>query len=136
VNRTVVVGFVNSPEGAASLAAAAEEALRRNASIVLVSSTRGGRDDGETVISVREGIERAEAELLARGLAVEVREFARGNDPAADLLEVAAERQAELIVIGLRRRSPVGKLLLGSNAQSILLSADCDVLAVKAPATP
>lgn len=131
----VVVGFVNSPEGAASLAAAAEEAQRRNASVVLVSSARGGKDDAETVISIREGVERAEAGLLARGLTVEVREFARGNDPADDLLEVAAERQAELIVIGLRRRSPVGKLLLGSNAQSILLSADCAVLAVKAPAT-
>ena len=71
--------------------------------------------------------------LLERGLEVEVLEFARGEDPASDILEVATQREAELVVIGLRRRSPVGKFMLGSNSQAILLSAECPVLAVKAP---
>ena len=45
---------------------------------------------------------------------------------------VAEETNADFIVIGLRRRTPVGKLILGSNAQRILLDAPCPVLAVKA----
>ena len=61
-----------------------------------------------------------------------MRDYVRGNDPADDLIDVAEKENAALIVIGLRRRSPVGKLLLGSNAQEILLKADCPVLAVKA----
>jgi len=48
------------------------------------------------------------------------------------LIAVAKETSADFIVIGLRRRTPVGKLILGSNAQRILLEAPCPVLAVKA----
>ena len=64
----------------------------------------------------------------------EVRQLVRGFEPAEDLIGIAADVDAELIVIGLRRRSPVGKLILGSNAQRILLDAKCPVLAVKADA--
>jgi nucleotide-binding universal stress UspA family protein len=68
------------------------------------------------------------------GLEHDVRQLVRGFEPAEDLIGIAEEVSAELIVIGLRRRSPVGKLILGSNAQRILLEAKCPVLAVKADA--
>src|ERR1019366_6530081 len=66
------------------------------------------------------------------GVEHEVRQVVRGNEPSQDLIEVANEVNADFIVIGLRRRTPVGKLILGSNAQRILLDASCPVLAVKA----
>ena len=56
---------------------------------------------------------------------VEIRHLVRGKEPAEDLIEAAESSHAELIVIGLRRRTPVGKLILGSNAQRILLDATC-----------
>ena len=58
------------------------------------------------------------------------------RDPAEELIRTAESADAEFIVIGLRRRSPVGKLLLGSNAQRVLLDACCPVLAVKGGAGP
>ena len=60
-----------------------------------------------------------------------MRQLVRGFEPAEDLISIAESSDADLIVIGLRRRTPVGKLILGSNAQRILLDAPCPVLAVK-----
>jgi nucleotide-binding universal stress UspA family protein len=62
----------------------------------------------------------------------DLRELVQGLDASEDLIAIASETSAELIVIGLRRRTPVGKLILGSNAQRVLLDAPCPVLAVKA----
>jgi nucleotide-binding universal stress UspA family protein len=53
------------------------------------------------------------------------------TDLADQILELADEAGVELIVLGLRRRSASGKLILGSSAQRILLEASCPVLAVK-----
>ncbi len=130
--ETVVAGFVRSAEGQAAVDAAVEEVRRRGGRLVVVHSSRGGAEDPETVIQDRVALEQLEARLRDEGIEVAVRDFARGKDPAEDITEIARQENASLIVIGLRRRSPVGKLLLGSNAQAILLSADCPVLAVKA----
>ena len=133
MSDTVVVGFVRTPEGDAAVDAAVEETRRRSGRLVVVHSEKGGDLDAETVLQNRDALEHLQRRLKDDGLEVEVRDLARGKDPVDDLVDVADREQAALIVIGLRRRSPVGKLLLGSNAQQILLTADCPVLAVKAP---
>ncbi len=129
MTATVVVGFVDSPVGRAAVDAAIRECRLRSARLVLVSSVPGGRGDG--VYEQRAAIEQLTAEVADAGVEIDFREYSRGNDVATDVVDVANEVDAELIVIGLRRRSPVGKILMGSNAQAILLAADCPVLAVK-----
>ena len=130
---TIVVGYVPKPEGRAALRRAAEEARLRGLSLVVVNSHRGGRefDRGDAIQSEAQ-LKEVNDELDKAGVEHEVRQLVRGMDPAEDLVNVAAEVGAEFIVIGLRRRSPVGKLILGSNAQRVLLDAPCPVLAVKA----
>jgi nucleotide-binding universal stress UspA family protein len=129
----IVVGYVPKAEGEAALRIAAEEAKRRDAELVVVNSHRGGREfDGDEAAAAEATLEEVRTQLAAAGVRYEVRQLVRGMDPAEDLVGVAAEVSADLIVIGLRRRSPVGKLILGSNAQRVLLDAPCPVLAVKA----
>ncbi|MFO8076987.1 MAG: universal stress protein [Actinomycetota bacterium] len=129
----ILVGFLTTPEGRAALERAAAEARHHGGTLVLVHSMRGGaRDEDEEALAYADALEEAESRLRAEGLDVEVRRLVRGQTPSEDLLDVAKEDDVDLIVIGLRRRSPVGKLVLGSNAQDILLRADCAVLAVKA----
>jgi len=130
---TIVVGYVPKPEGHAALRRAAEEARLRNAKLVVVNSHRGGREfDRDDAVESEEDLEAIRAELRDAGVEHDIRQLVRGMDPADDLVNVANEVGAEFIVIGLRRRSPVGKLILGSNAQRVLLDAPCPVLAVKA----
>jgi nucleotide-binding universal stress UspA family protein len=130
---TIVVGYVPKPEGEAALARAIDEAKLRGDKLVVVNSHRGGSDyDGEDARRDDEQMTSVRAKLEASGVEFDLRQMVRGFEPAEDLIGIAEANTAELIVIGLRRRSPVGKLILGSNAQRILLDASCAVLAVKA----
>jgi nucleotide-binding universal stress UspA family protein len=130
---TIVVGYVPKPEGKAALRRAAEEAKLRGMRLVVVNSHRGGREfDSDDALESESSLEEVRTELAKHGVEHDVRQLVRGMDPAEDLVNVADELDADMIVIGLRRRSPVGKLILGSNAQRVLLDAPCPVLAVKA----
>ena len=129
---TVVVGYVPKPEGDAALTAAISEAKLRSSTLVVVNSHRGGDSfDGEKSVKSDTEMEAVKQRLEGSGVEFEVRQLVRGFEPAEDLIGIAESLEAELIVIGLRRRTPVGKLILGSNAQRILLDARCPVLAVK-----
>ena len=130
---TIVVGYVPKPEGDAALDRAIEEAKLRGDKLVVVNSHRGGREyDGEDASKDDATMTAVKAKLEGAGVDFDLRQLVRGFEPAEDLISVAEANSADLIVIGLRRRSPVGKLILGSNAQRILLDAHCAVLAVKA----
>ena len=130
---TIVVGYVPKPEGRAALSRAAEEAQLRSASLVVVNSHRGGREfDRGDAVDIEADLDEVRSQLDKASVEHEIRTLERGMDPADDLINVANEVSAELLVIGLRRRTPVGKLILGSNAQRVLLDAPCPVLAVKA----
>jgi nucleotide-binding universal stress UspA family protein len=128
----VVVGYVPKPEGEAAVEQGIAEARLRDAQLIVVNSHRGGREfDGEASARSDSHMTALEKKLQESGLEYDVRQLVRGFEPAEDLIGIAEDTGAELIVIGLRRRTPVGKLILGSNAQRILLDAPCPVLAVK-----
>lgn len=130
---TIVVGYVPKAEGRAALLRAVEEAQLRNARLVVVNSHRGGREfGGDEAGDTESALVEVRDQLKDTGIEHEVRQLVRGMDPAEDLIAVAEDVGADFIVIGLRRRTPVGKLILGSNAQRVLLESTCPVLAVKA----
>ncbi len=129
---TVVVGYTPSAEGQAALDAALEEAGRRGESLHLVNVGQSDANNDPKFLDEGE-VERLRGRLGAAGVEFEIEQLVRGKDPAEELVEAAERVRASLLVIGMRRRSPTGKLLFGSQAQRVLLDADCPVLAVKAP---
>jgi nucleotide-binding universal stress UspA family protein len=131
----VVVGYVPNPRGRAALAHAIRESRLRDALLVVVNTSRGDALVDEEFLQ-GDALRGLTTDLGAAGVPFEVRQPVRNRDVADELAEVTRETGAELLVIGLRRRSAVGKLLMGSAAQRILLDVDCPVLAVKDSPAP
>jgi nucleotide-binding universal stress UspA family protein len=128
---TIVVGYLPTPEGEAALAAAMDEARRRHEPVRVLNVGRDDSSRDDSFLDEAE-VDRLEARIRAAGITGEVRQLVRGKEPAEEIVEVAEQLGAGLVVIGLRRRTPTGKLLFGSQAQRVLLDARCPVLAVKA----
>ena len=85
------------------------------------------RDTAEStsVTQLRTG-STAEERLLDGGVSVET--ATRHGDPAEEILEAAEEIDADLIVLGGRKRSPLGSLLFGSVSQAVTLDATRPVI--------
>ena len=126
---TVVVGYIPDQYGEAALTAGIEEAQRRGTGLVVVNATKGDALVDRRYVG-EEGLAGLEERLAGLDLTHEVRQ-AIGPDVAQEILRVAADTDAAVVVIGLRHRTPVGKMIMGSVAQQVLLDAHCPVLAVK-----
>jgi nucleotide-binding universal stress UspA family protein len=130
--QSIVVGFIDSPEGHAALDRGVAEARLRGCKLIVVHSMVGGdKESDEEYLAANQAMEVVERRLEAEGLPFETHQYVRGQTPSEDLTQAAREFDAEMIVIGVRRRSTTGKVLLGSNALEILHDAHCPVLCVK-----
>lgn len=127
----IVVGYVPSPEGRAALDRGVIEARLRGLRLVVVNATRGDSLIDERFVQ-GDAASDLQTELAGLDIVAELRQLNEGLDIAEELDDIATEVGADLIVIGLRRRSPVGKLILGSAASRILLTVSHPVLTVKA----
>ena len=128
---TIVVGYVPTPEGEAALTAAVAEARLRQQPLHVVNSSRGDALT-DTRFASEQALATVRAQLDEAGVVYEIAQEVRGHEASEEVVDAADRVQASLIVIGMRRRTPTGKLLTGSQAQRILLDANCPVLAVKA----
>ncbi|MFB9573800.1 universal stress protein [Streptomyces yanii] len=128
---TVLVGYVPSPEGEAALRAGVDEARTRGETLLVMNASRGDvyvdRDFAQ-----QKDLDHVRRDLTELGVDFDIRQVVGGRDAAEEIVELAGSPEVSLVVIGLRHRSAVGKLLLGSSAQRILLDSPCPVLAVKA----
>lgn len=127
----VIVGYLPTPEGRAALDRGVAEARRFGARLVVVNSAEVPTDAPEP-ISAERGADALSQRLSAVGVDHEIKQLEVDDEPADAILSSVSDPTGDLIIIGLRRRSPVGKIIFGSVAQQVLLEARCPVLAVKA----
>jgi nucleotide-binding universal stress UspA family protein len=123
---TILAAFQQTPEGQAAVATAVAEAKLRHTDLVVLAAP--APDGGEAMHSLRD----VDPDLDSGDVQVSIRSAVRPDDLAGEVVDLANELAATMIVIGLRRRSPVGKIFFGSTAQNVLLNASVPVLAVRA----
>lgn len=132
----ILVHALDSDEGRAAARRAIEEATLRGAELVLASYVRIDADGGSPQRSSAAATARLEElaqEASEAGVSEVITRVLPGVSGAAqELLDLVDTMGADLLVIGLRRRSRVGKLVLGSVSQELLLGSSAAVLAVKA----
>ena len=127
---TILVAYVPRPEGQAALDKGIEIATRNKEDLMVVNATPGG-PTGEPSLANVQDVERVEKLLAGSGINATFKQFVRGKSAIEEIQDMVDSLPVSLVIIGLRKRSPVGKLLLGSVAQEILLTVSCPVMAVK-----
>jgi len=127
-----MVGLDGSNSSKEALRLAKKHAKTFNAKVELVTSMEKGTEAQQKEILQTENDMENEKKLLEDdGISCDTHLLIQGMTPGEDLVDFAEENEVDEIVIGVRRRSKVGKLVFGSTAQYVILSAHCPVVTVK-----
>ncbi len=128
----ILVGYDGSNSAKDALALAKKHAAAFDAKVIIVSSLAGGSvTHAVEVTHATEDLEFAKKMFDGDGIECETKLLVRGMTPGEDIVEYAKEKAIDEIIIGIKRRSKVGKLLFGSNAQYVIIKAPCPVVTVK-----
>lgn len=133
----ILLGYDGSDAAKEALKVARKHAKAFAAEIHVLTSLVGGAGQRARDISAAEkNLEEAVQSIRQEGIPCEEHLLMRGMNPGEDIVLFAEDHQADEIVIGVIKKSKVGKFLLGSNAQYVILHAPCTVVAVKSPPEP
>lgn len=128
----MLVGYDGTNSAKEALNLAKSYAKVFGASVEVVTSMQKGTESERKVIEQAErGLEYAKSLFEEDGIACNTHLLIRGLSAGEDLVEFSNENKIDQIVVGVKRRSKVGKLLMGSTAQYVILQAQCPVITVK-----
>jgi nucleotide-binding universal stress UspA family protein len=128
----ILVGYDRSAVAKDALDLAKKHAKAFNAKVYLLTSlARSHELQLEDIQKSEHELENLRTQFTAEGISCETHAIVSAISPGEDVVQFATDNEIDEIVIGVRRRSKVGKLLFGSNAQYIILQAECPVVAVK-----
>jgi nucleotide-binding universal stress UspA family protein len=128
----IMVGYDRSNVAKEAVALAKKHAKAFDGKLYLLTSLAQSPElQLEDIQKAEHELERFRVSFKEDGIPCETHAIVSSLTAGEDLVQFAQENEIDEIVIGVRRRSKVGKLLFGSNAQYIILQATCPVVAVK-----
>ncbi len=128
----ILVGYDGSNVAKEALALTKRHAKTFRASVEIVTSmTKGTESEREDIEKAERGLEYAKGLFIEENISCNTHLLIRGLSPGEDIVEFANENNVDEIIVGVKRRSKVGKILMGSTAQYVILEAHCPVVGVK-----
>lgn len=128
----ILVGYDHSKAAENALNHALKLARVFNAQIhILTSLEQGPALKKEDIEKAESRLEKVKKPFRTAGIECETHTSVSYQPPGEDLVRYADINAIDQIVVGVRRRSKVGKLVTGSTAQYVILHAACPVLSVK-----
>ena len=129
----LLVGYDGSKVSLAAIELAKRHARAFQAEkVYLVRSMEGGQDvERREFDNAEHELGRVNRTFMDEDIPSEPHLLVRGLSPGEDLVQFARENGIDEVIIGVRRRSKVGKLVFGSTAQYVILNAPCPVVSVK-----
>ena len=128
----ILVGYDGTSSAKEALNLAKTHAKTFGATVdVVTSMEKGTEGHREEIEQAERGLQWAKTLFEESDIACTTHLLIRGLTPGEDIVEFAEENKVDEIIVGVKRRSKVGKLLMGSTAQYVILKADCPVVSVK-----
>lgn len=124
----ILLAYVPSATSEAAFAFAVEEAERRDASLLVLASERAPDPRKARGVTDHRPLQER---LEETGLAFELRTVPKRDDPADDILDAVEHDDVDLVILGIRKRTPIGKILLGSTSQRVAIESPVPVVMVK-----
>lgn len=124
----ILLAYVPSATSEAAFDFAVEEAERRDASLLVLASERAPDPRKARGITDQRPLQER---LEETGLGFELRTVPKRDDPADDILDAVEHDDVDLVILGIRKRTPIGKILLGSTSQRVAIESPVPVVMVK-----
>jgi len=126
----ILVAYDGSDSAKEALKLAKKHAEAFGATVHLVTSMEKSPEIKKEDEALRE-LDAAKATFADKKIPCETHLLVRGVSPGEDIVEFANEHKIDEIIIGIIKRSKVGKLLMGSTAQTVILEAKCPVISIR-----
>ena len=128
----ILVAYDGSNVSEDAVKVAHKHGLAFKADIHIITSLEQGPDlKKENIDKAESKLEKLKASFKADDIPCETQAIVSVRSTGEDLVQFVKDNDVDEIIIGVRRRSKVGKLVFGSTAQYVILEAPCTVVAVK-----
>jgi len=126
----ILVGYDGGAPAKKALQLAKKHALAFGATVHVITSLDKG-NALETENKALDNLKKVKSEFAEDGIKCQTHLLIRGTFPGEDIVDFAKDNKIDEIIVGVKKLSRVGKLLMGSNAQFVILEAQCPVVCVK-----